>query len=205
MESQNRSDLNTELLNLHERLLAADPVAPADFFNIVVPILERYLRYRFPSMGPGVDPDIYVTATFDALTDYFKDPQKYDPTRSGLMTYLRLAANRDLQNLLRKESRHAAGRTSLDSVEFDQSDGNDLSETVADNIDAERLYEELTTEMTPAERDLFFLMVEGERSTEAAADALGIGHLAALDRVREVKRVKDRIKKRIRRRGLSLS
>ncbi len=203
MESPHHSDLNTELLDLHKRLLADDPVATADIFEIAAPILERYLCYQFPSIGPGVDPDIYTLATYDALTDYFKNPRKYDSSLSGLMTYLRLAAKRDLQNLLRKESRHARGRISLDSVEFNRSDGNDLSQTIADDIDAERLSEELTKNMTPAERDVFFLMVEGERSTEAAAVALGIEHLPDRDQAREVKKVKDRIKKRIQRRGLS--
>lgn len=202
MESPHQSDLNTELLSLHQRLLEDDPVAPVDFFEMAVPALERYLRYQFPSIGPGVDPDIYILATHDALTDYFKNPQKYDPERSGLMTYLRLAAKRDLQNLLRKESRHATGRVSLESVEFDRSNGNDLSETVADSMDAERLREELTEGMTPGERNVFFLMVEGERSTQEAAAVLNIEHLAVRDQVREVKRVKDRIKKRIQRRGL---
>lgn len=202
MESPHQSDLNAELLSLHQRLLDDDPVATVDFFEMVVPRLERYLRYQFPSIGASVDPDVYILATHDALTDYFKSPQKYDPDRSGLMTYLRLAARRDLQNLLGKESRHAKGRISLDSVEFDRSDGNDVAETVAGSIDAERLREELTEGMTPGERDVFFLMVEGERSTEAAAAALNIEHLAVRDQVREVKRVKDRIKKRIQRRGL---
>ena len=177
MESPHRPDLNTELLDLHKRLLADDPVATADLFEIAVPILERYLRHQFPSIGPGVDPDIYILAAHDALTDYFKNPRKYDPSLSRLTTYLRLAAKRDLQNLLRKESRHAKGRISLDSVEFDRSDGNDLSQAIADDIDAERLSEDLTKNMTTAERDLFFLMVEGERSTMAAAAALGIEHL----------------------------
>jgi len=203
MESPHQSDLNTELLSLHQRLLDDDPVATVDFFEMAVPRLERYLHYQFPSIGAGVDPDIYTLAVHDALTDYFKTPQKYDPDRSGLMTYLRLAAKRDLQNLLRKESRHATGRVSLDSVEFERSDGNDVAAMVADSIDTKRLYEELTKNMTPGERDVFFLIVEGDRSTEAAAAALNIEHLAVRDQVREVKRVKDRIKKRIQRRGLS--
>ena len=202
MESPRQPDLNAELLNLHQRLLDDDPVATVDFFEMAVPVLERYLSFRFPSLGPGVDPDIYILAAHDTLTDYFKNPRRYDPGRSGLMTYLRLAAKRDLQNLLRKESRHATGRTSLDSVEFDTSDGNDVAETVADSLDALRLYDEMTQGMTTAERDVFFLMVEGERSTEAAAAALNIEHLAVRDQVREVKRVKDRIKKRIQRKGL---
>ena len=202
MESPHQSDLNDELLSLHQRLLEDDPVATVDFFEMAVPVLERYLRYQFPSIGHSVDPDIYILAIHDALTDYFKSPHRYDPARSGLMTYLRLTAKRDLQNMLRKESRHATGRISLESVEFEQSDGNDVAEAVVDSIDGQRLYEELTEGMTSAERDVFFLMVEGERSTEAAAAALNIDDLAVRHQVREVKRVKDRIKKRIQRRGL---
>ena len=204
MESLNPHQLNTELLRLHERLLADDPVATVDFFEMVVPTLERYLRYQFPSIGPSVDPDIYVYAIHEALTDHFKNPGRYDPAKSKLTTYLRLAAKRDLQNLLRKESRHATGRTSLDSVEFELPDGNDISETVADNIDAQRLSDKLAKEMTPEEREVFSLMAEGERSTEAAAAALGIGHLSAHDQMREVKRVKDRIKRRLQRRRDSI-
>ena len=204
MESPNHPDLNTDLLELHERLLASDPVATSDFFKLVVPTLKRYLRYQFPSMKSSVDPDIYLTAIHDALTEYFKNPTRYDPSRSGLMSYLRLAAKRDLQNLLKKEARHAKGRASPKDVEFQQSDGNDIADKVADSIDAERLSQEVTEHMTPAERDVFFLMVEGVRSTEAAALALGIEHLPVKDQAREVKRVKDRIKKRIQRRRLSL-
>ena len=193
-----------ELLELHNRLLSDDPVATEEIFNIVAPELERHLRLRFPSLAAGVDPDIYVSAVYEALTDYFKNPGKYDSSRSGLVTYLRLAARRDMQNLLRKESRHVTGRISLESVEFSRSDGNDISERVADDLDFQRLVEDLAQRMTSEERAVFSLMLEGERSTEAAAEAMGMGHLPPEDRARDVKRVKDRIKKRIQRRGITL-
>ena len=196
-------DHQRELLELHNRLLLDDPVATEEFFGIAVPELERHLRLRFPSIAVGVDPDIYLSAVFDALTDYFKNPGKYDPTKRGLMGYLRMAARRDMQNLLAKESRHAKGRTSLENVEFGHSDGNDVSERVARDIDGQRAVDELTREMSPDERAVFSLMMDGERSTEVAADAMGIGHLAPREQAREVKRVKDRIKKRIQRRRIT--
>ena len=190
------------LLRLHNRLLARDPVATEEIFSLVAPELEKHLRIRFPSLAPGVDPDIYLSAVFDALTDYFKNPEKYDPAKSGLMTYLRLACRGDMQNLLRKESRHTSGRTSLESVEFSLSDGNDAYETVADTLDSQRLIADLTRGMTADERAVFTLMTEGERSTQAAAEAMNIGHLSPGERAKRVKRVKDRIKKRIQRKGL---
>lgn len=107
-------DHQRELLELHSRLLLDDPVATEEIFAIATPELERHLRMRFPSIAIGVDPDIYLSAVFDALTEYFKNPSKYDPDKSGLMTYLRMAARWDMQNLLAKESRHAKGRTPLE-------------------------------------------------------------------------------------------
>ncbi len=193
-----------ELIGLHNRLLSYDPVATEEIFNIVAPELERHLRLRFPSLAAGADPDIYVSAVYEALTDYFKNPGKYDSSKSGLVTYLRLAARRDMQNLLRKESRHVTGRISLESVEFSRSDGNDISERVAEDLDLQHLVEDLTQGMTSEERAVFSLMLEGERSTEAAAEAMGIGHLPPEDRARDVKRMKDKIKKRIQRRGITL-
>jgi len=196
-------DRKAVLLDLHKRLLSLDPVATEELFTIAVPELEKHLRARFPSLAPGVDPDIYLSAVYETLTDYFKSPSKYDPSKSGLMTYLRLACRRDLQNLLAKESRHASGRISLESVEFSLSDGNDVSDTVADSLDGQRLVAELTRGMTSEEQAVFSLMLEGERSTRVAAEAMNIGRLPLEEQAKRVKRVKDRIKKRMRRRGLS--
>ena len=199
--SNSISDRQAKLLDLHNRLMSDDPVVTEQMFRILASELEGHLRMQFRSLGVGVDPDIYLSAVFDALTDYFKNPGKYNPDKRGLMGYLKMASRRDMQNLLRKESRHAAGRVSLEGVEFRQSDGNDVSERVAEDIDGRRMIEDLRQGMTSEERAIFELMLDGERSTEVAADAMNIGHLPPGEQAREVKRVKDRIKKRIQRRG----
>ena len=192
------------MLDLHQRLLSDDPVATEEIFNIAAPDLERHLQLRFPSLAAGVDPDVRTLAVYEALTDYFKNPSKYKPDKRGLMGYLRMAAGRDMQNLLRRESRHVTGRVSLADVEFRQPDGNDVSERVAESLDGQRLIEDLKRGMTSEERSVFALMLEGERSTAIAAESMGIGHLPPGEQTREVKRVKDRIKKRIQRMGVTL-
>ena len=202
---RNTTKRDDELLNIHKRLLDGDPTATVDIFNAVVPTLKGYLRGRFPDLAPSVDPDIYADAVFEALTDYFKNPRKFDQSKRGLMGYLRMAAYRDLQNLLAKERRHAKGRISLDDdVVKRLSDGNSLAESVIDDLEAKRLLNELGKDMTPPDRNLLSVMADGERDTDAAAQALGIAHLPTAERAREVKKAKDRIKKRIRRRGLPL-
>ena len=196
------SDRQAELLDLHERLLSDDPVVTEEIFNIAAPKLEGHLRMQFPSLAAGVDPDVYISAVYEALTDYFKNPGKYDPAQRGLMGYLRMAARRDMQNLLRKEYGRLKRRTSLESVEFWLSDGNDVSERVAEDIDGRRKIEDLKQGMTSEEQAVFELMLDGERSTDVAAAAMNIGRLPPGEQAREVKRVKDRIKKRIRRKGI---
>ena len=190
------------MLDLHQRLLSDDPVVTEEMFRILAPDLERHLRVRFPSLAAGVDPDIRTLAVYEALTDYFKNPGKYKPDKRGLMGYLRMAARRDMQNLLRKEYGRLKRRASFESVEFWLSDGNDVSGRVAEDIDGRRMIEDLKQGMTSEERAVFDLMLDGERSTEVAADAMNIGHLPLGEQAREVKRVKDRIKKRIQRKGI---
>lgn len=196
------SDRQAKLLDLHDRLLSDDPTATEEVFNIAAPEIERHLRLRFQSLAAGVDPDIRTLAAYQALTDYFKNPGKYNPNKRSLMGYLKMAAGRDMQNLLRKESRHVTGRISLEGVEFRQSDGNDVSERVAEDIDGQRRIDDLKQGMTSEERAIFELMLDGERSTEVAVAAMNIGHLPPEGQAREVKRVKDRIKKRIQRKGI---
>lgn len=49
------------------------------------------------------------------------------------------------------------------------------------------------------ERDVLVLMLFGERETDAFAEALGLAHLTAIEQANEVKRVKDKLKKRLQR------
>ena len=51
MASQKPSDRNVELLEMHGRLLADDPVATYDIAHAVGQDLVRYLRFRFPSLA----------------------------------------------------------------------------------------------------------------------------------------------------------
>jgi biopolymer transport protein ExbD len=46
------------------------------------------------------------------------------------------------------------------------------------------------------------LMLDGERQTSVYVEILEIGHLSLEEREREVKKVKDRLKKRLERAGL---
>ena len=53
--------------------------------------------------------------------------------------------------------------------------------------------------LSDAESRALDLLLDGERKTAVFAEALGIGHLPMKDQRAEVKRVKDKLKKRIER------
>ena len=53
--------------------------------------------------------------------------------------------------------------------------------------------------------DVLFLMLEGERDTASFAEVMGISDLDTAVQRREVKKIKDRIIKRLQRLGKSLS
>lgn len=191
---------------LHARLLAGDPTAPADLAAAYLDPLTAWLAARNPGLG---DPHLCATAAEDALLALIKRPASYDPARLSLAGYLRMAAQGDLRNLLRAERRHAARRVALDAVELSPVAGKHLWDASGDPA---RLVEEgaggdaperppSLPGLTPEEARVLALLHDGERKTVAYALALGCGHLPVAEQRKEVKRVKDRLQKRLQRAG----
>ncbi|HEX5269304.1 MAG TPA: hypothetical protein VFW33_02400 [Gemmataceae bacterium] len=196
-----------EGLALHQRLCANDPLAPADFFAAYLdPLLDR-----LAAEWPRCDPDLVQTAVHETVMCYSRRPDAYQPARHpDLGAYLRMAARRDLLNLLRKEGRARRKHTARPVVELGEEAGNIPGREDEPPLACERgeeaerrdAYLRRASEgLTPGERRVLELMLDGERATAAFADALGLTHLPAEEQELEVKRAKDRIKKRLRRGG----
>jgi DNA-directed RNA polymerase specialized sigma24 family protein len=194
-------------MNLHRRLCGHDPTAPADVCQAYLVPLVSWFQAKFP----GFDPHFRETAAGQALCDYVKDPTNFHPKRLDLAAYLRMAARGDLFNLYRQEQRHHRRRVALSAVELSKVAGNipEAGDDPADRLDrqveaerTETILESLLEGFTPEERRVAELMRAGERATPVFAAALGQGHLPIAEQKRAVKRVKDRIKKRLERGGL---
>jgi RNA polymerase sigma-70 factor (ECF subfamily) len=188
---------------LHARLLDGDPVASSDLFELVFERLVESLQPRFPR----VDRDLIEQAVAGAVAQLALEPGRYQPERSGLLSFLRLDARGDLLNELEKLRRRARHETSLAEVELPASARNrvlrgeqDPAELTVQNEAESSWRAELDARLTPMERVVAELMIEGERRTAVFAQALGIVHLSQDEQRQEVKRVKDRLKKRLRRR-----
>ena len=188
-----------EIATLFQRLCRGDPLAPLDFLVAVLdPLVSHLRRYR-----PGADEHAYLTAAGDAALDLIRNPAIYDPAGRTLVGFLRMSAERDLQNALAKEARHHRHREPAECVEVvpdARNDSPDGPEGDLPSFDDPDIAAELAS-LTPTERAVFDLMRAGEKGTAAFAAVLGIGQLPAAEQAREVKRVKDRIIKRLQRAG----
>jgi RNA polymerase sigma-70 factor (ECF subfamily) len=195
-----------EGLRFHVRLGEGDPVAPAEVCKAYLGPLNVWLVTAFPK----IDPHLRQAAIDQALFDYVQQPGRYDPARGDLARFLRMAARSDLMNLLAQEQRHQVQRVPWSVVEDDQQ-GRYLSgrepepaAVLQDREEDERwqaFLRSVKAKCTAAENQVLDLMMAGQRQCQAFAAALDIGHLPAAEQEREVKRVKDRIKKRLEREG----
>jgi hypothetical protein len=177
------------------RRLVADPTAAGAFAELVLPPLEAGLRRRFPRC----EPDATTDAAHWAVLAFLKNPTAFDPARGPLPAFLRLAARRDLINILQRDARHHRGRIPWDGVELAQPAGNEreVAETFADHPELVAA----VAELDEADRAVFELMLDGERDTAVFAAVLGIADRPADEQFDDVKRAKDRVKARLKRAG----
>lgn len=191
---------------IFDRLLAGDPTAPAELAELCLDRLTEWLIRH----NPRVESELCETAAEDAILALIKRPRAYEPERQTLEVYLRVSAKGDLKNLLQREWRHRSRRASLEGVELSPSAGKYLGREDDDPARIVELREEIAARvaarppaaalgLTAEEERVLSLMRSGERRTAAYAAALGIGRLPVTEQRREVKRMKDRLTKRLER------
>ena len=149
-----------------------------------------------------------TSAASDALMGYVQRPETFDPERLDLSAFLRMAARSDLSNVERAEARHHHRREPDFRVEEACVGGNHFEDDPAaasvrgEEKEAARCRIEAVREgCDESERLVLDSMLEGERSTARIAARIGATHLPEEDRRRAVKRIKDRLEKRIERKG----
>jgi RNA polymerase sigma-70 factor (ECF subfamily) len=193
---------------LHTRLLKLDPIAPAEFAES---FLEELIRRLWAKAGPGHEETLIRDAATDALLDFIQHPSKFNPKKSAVLTYLTMAAYRDLLNMIAKKQRRRRREVSLQVVEETLNRGNNLIEPeieiehVLNGVTAEKKAEIIQmvaeTFPDPCDRALLALMMDGERKTSAYCKVLGIQSIDPGEQKKVVKRHKDRITKRLQRLG----
>jgi hypothetical protein len=203
--------LPMEEAELYERLRDGDPTAPSDLAVAYLDDLAGWLSAH----NPGVDPHLCQSAAEDALLSLMKNPAAYKPELRGLTGYLRMAATGDLRNLLKSERRHTLRSVPFEDVELSGEAGKLIQEdanpaVIVENREAERpavvgmpvLPAAVQATFTPEEQQVRELMWRREYKTAVYAAVLHIADRPVEEQRQEVKRVKDRIKKRLKRAGV---
>lgn len=184
---------------IHERLLQRDPTATSELADRLLDTLVAFLAARHPELQ---DEELIADAATDALINYMKNPEQFDPGKRGLVGYLKMSAEGDLLNALAKRKRLNEKIEFSEDVELLADHRNRSTEPVdvTTQIEAEEA-SRVIDELFPDSRDrkLADLVIQGERSTDAYAEILGLDGVSPEQRRREVKRHKDRIKKRLER------
>lgn len=193
--------------HLHQRLVDRDPTAPDDFADTFLEPLINWLAEH----NRGIHPDLVNEAAEEAILAVIRNPGSYRPRDSCLEPYLRMSAQADLRNALSRETAHRSRNERLDVVELsaeggkytgredDPSLGLMIEEELA--ILAEDVPDSVREGLTDVEARVLELMLRRERRTDIYADACGVADRPAEERRRFVKRMKDRLQKRIERQG----
>jgi hypothetical protein len=190
-----------ELRALHWELVAEHPTAAARMAELVLPALRRRFAAR-----RGDDPHVVESTIGLSIARYVADPGRYDPDAGPLLAWLWRDVDGDLRNELASRRRRRNHETpSAETVELAARDRNPSpEEEVLDAVDRFDRPPSMVTEamkeaagLSRTDRAILELQAAGVRSTAAYADLLGIGHLPVADQRAEVKRHKDRLRKRL--------
>ena len=192
-----------EGIALHQRLISGDRTATAEIAEIYLPILTKRLSRKFPSLD---DDHLIDSAVTDALLSYFKRPEQFLPEGMSLENYLFRSAWGDLLNALKTENRRRPLRLG-EIVELEAGESEYIIEPAStENVEEEAIMNlsEIWSKLQfllpdPTDQLVLSIMIAGERDTEVFSDVMGLDHLPADEKIRAVKRTKDRIKKVIQR------
>ncbi|MCE9565537.1 MAG: hypothetical protein K8U57_26240 [Planctomycetes bacterium] len=179
-----------ESRRLAAELLAELATAPSEIAAAFQVPLTRFLDRRFRY----ADRQMCEVAVNDALFAVFKSPSRYDPARLEFGAFLRLVAKRKMLNLVAKHLR----RPKILSLEFVEEPVAHGNSSLDDSLswDDPRLTAEESA-LDPTEAAVLELMRRGVREKAAFAKIPGFAPVPPNELAAEVKRCKDRIKKRL--------
>jgi len=193
------SPLNLRLIGakLHEQLLAGSSlVVTSEIAETFMPLLIKSLRGEYFNVK---DVTLIESAVIDAVMTYFAHPERYNPEKAGLFTYLRLRAASNLLNLLAAEKSHKFVELEAPSS-VNEAEGDDIEGSLIHREVNDRVMRQIRGILPdPVDQELASLMISGIRDTSSFAEKLNILHCDPEEQARIVKRHKDRIKASLKR------
>ncbi|RKG57522.1 sigma-70 family RNA polymerase sigma factor [Corallococcus sp. AB011P] len=187
-----------EVEHLHDRMMSHDPTATHDVFDTFMDPLIRSLRRYL-----GCSPDDANASAADAVFAYLRQPERFDARQSTLWNYLSQIARRRAHDSHRtRTAREKREKNPLTILEVHPpAPNNGLEGFVIAKQLLERLEERIKEAGLP-QRDIAGIRVivlhQGRVPAEEMADALGLSHLPPGERLHEVRRHTERLKRLLR-------
>lgn len=186
-----------EEMVLHQRLLEHDPLAYFDVFTMYMERIAKKLE------GVGYDVDVARDAAIDAVLAYREKPERYDPRKDHLFTYIMGVARHKAVDRWRSVRAQAQRDKKQGDVELLLRTPKDQMEKMETYVRVRQLVELLEKGEILNERDqaILRLFLMGEGSTEEVAKVLRLPPMSKEDRQLEAKRHRDRLMKLLERFG----
>ena len=183
---------------LHRRICARDD--PTAFVELATWLYDSLVQHTRKRAGKQADPILIEEAVGETLLDYHDHPERYDPHQMTLSNYLVMAAHRDFQNSQARERRVAAHQVSLFDPALQEQDISGGEEPQVSDFSVEDIWHIIDT-LFPEEQEqrVVELILRKERSIEPYVEVLCLGDLSYEEQVRQVKLVKYRLTRRMRR------
>jgi hypothetical protein len=182
----------------HQRICTrGDPIAFAELAEWLYDSLVQDVRKR---AGYQADPVLVEEAVGQALLDYHDMPDRYDPSRLSLQSYLVMSAHRDFQNVCAREHRVQAHQISLFDPAFQENDAAGSADSLDEQLDVEELWAIIDeTFPDPVERGIVDLIVNHEHAPEPYIQLLHLDALPGDEQIKQAKLAQYRIARRLRR------
>lgn len=182
---------------LHQRLLEHDPLAYYDVFPMYMERIARKLE------GLGYDVDVARDAAIDAVLAYREKPERYDPQKVHLFTYVMGVARHKAMDRWRSDQARARREKKQGDVELLRRTPKDQVEEMETYVRVRQLVDSLEEEAVLNERDraILQLYLLDEGSTEELAKVLGWPPMSKAERQSKAKQLRDRLMKRLARFG----
>lgn len=182
---------------LHERLLSGDPVASSD---VIKAFVDPILAVLGGSRMTGLQRDEAYDSIIDVLFAYTLDPKRFIPGKARLRKYLTEAARKKLMDRRRsRESRERREQNFGVAVELVARSPKEVMETSVEAREAMELLDK--DPLSPRDVILLRLYLEGEGSTRAVGEAMGLPPMPEAELRQAVKRHRDRLLKTLARTG----
>jgi hypothetical protein len=147
-------------------------------------------------------PDWIDDSVIDAVMEYRDRPDRYDGTRGlSLLAFLEYASSRNLLNYRAAHRRRALHETTgMPPGFWDAVTACRSPELESPNRARLRnMLATVTADFTQEERKVFELQMQGEHRASVYGQALHVAHLDVEERVCRIRRVTNRVSKRVRR------